>query len=371
VSSAFIGVALAGLAPLIGCRPDVAGRPLPSPVVEYEGQELDQKTLKMLLEPNTAVYGSSEPGGAEAFPDGEAYRVGPGDSLTLAVYGHPELSLVTYTGTISSGGGRPPTGLLVDNDGTSQLPLIGTVNVAGKTVAELRAYLEQELGKYIKEPKVTVQVAYNGSIRYYLMGQFQSPGMKVSDRPLRLLEAMALGGSVSLEKASLRTAYVARGGKRLPINFYRLVRDGDLTQNIKLLPGDIVMVPDNTAEQVFVFGASAATRSAQVPFLNSRLSIVQALAAAGFGFRERFQSRLSKVRVIRSDGAKGELFVVNVSAILAGDAAPFPLVPGDVIVVPPTGFTNWNLALEQVLPSIQTVGGVLQPFVQIRYLQNN
>ena len=75
--------------------------------------------------------------------------------------------------------------------------------------------------------------------------------------------------------------------------------------------------------------------------------------------------------VIRSVGDSGELFVVNASKIVAGKAAPFLLEPGDVVYVPPRAFTNFNEALNQLLPTLQTVAGVLQPFVQIRYLQQN
>jgi polysaccharide export outer membrane protein len=301
--------------------------------------------------------------------DGDAYRVGPGDSLIVAVYGHPELALATYSNPNILG--VKPVGLVIDNDGTIQFPLLGSVSVAGKTLEQLRAYLQQELALYVKDPKVTVQLSFNGSIRYYLLGQFNQPGLKFSDRPLRLLEALSLAGSVQMERASLRGAYVARNSKRLPINFRRLLRDGDLKQNIPLRSGDIVMVPDNTVEQAFVFAGAANTnaRGGAVPFRNGRLNLLQALAQAGYGFRERTQGRLSQTHIIRSDGDRGELFVVNASKILSGEAAPFELFPGDVVFVPMRAITSWNQVLEQLLPTLQTVAGLLQPFVQIRYLQ--
>jgi polysaccharide export outer membrane protein len=302
-----------------------------------------------------------------------AYRVGPGDAVLVAVYNHPELSLAPYAGSTSNVSNGRLAGFLVDNDGSVQFPLIGSVKIAGKSVDQIRVFLEHELARYVKDPKVTAQVVFSGSIRYYLLGQFTNPGMKYSDRPLRLLEAMALGGGVALDKASLRSAYVARNNKRLPVNFRRLLRDGDLEENIALRPGDIVFVPDTRAEQVFVFGAAASSnpRGGVVPFSNGRLDIVQALAAAGFGFRDRAQGRLSKTRVIRSEGDTGQYFVVNVNKILKGQAAPFWLAPGDVVFVPPTAITTWNQALEQLIPTLQTVAGLLQPFVQIRFLQNS
>ncbi len=301
--------------------------------------------------------------------DGEAYRIGPGDTVMVAVFGHPELSIAHYAGTTFSPNGRL-AGLVVDNDGSVQFPLVGSVNVAGKPTDELRAFMQEQLSVYIKDPKVTVQVVFAGSIRYYLLGQFTDPGLKYSDRPLRLLEALSLGGSVQMERASLRNGYLARNGKRLPVDFLRLVREGDLTQNIKLRSGDVIMVPDNASEQAFVFGGSVGSNPAggSVPFINGRLTLLQALARAGFGFRERVQAKLSEVRIIRSQGDRGELFVVDAERILAGEAAPFELVPGDIVFVPTTALTDWNQALEQLLPSLQTVSGLLTPFVQIKYL---
>lgn len=338
-----------------GGSPVVVSKPLPSPVVYAKPEALDPQVFE------TAV-GTRE---------GDAYRVGPGDSLLVAVYGHPELSIATYSGTGLTG--ARAAGFIIDNDGTIQFPLIGSVRVAGKSTDELRQYLETKLGLYLKEPRVTVQVNYAGSIRYYLLGQFTQPGLKFSDRPVRLLEALSLGGSIVLERASLRGAYIARDGKRLPIDFQRLVRQGDLKFNIPMHSGDVVVVPDNSGDQVFVFGGVIGERAGlgAVPFVNGRLDILQALAQAGFGFRERSQGVLSDTRVIRSEGDRGTLFVVDVEAILDGKAASFHLAPGDVIFVPTSALTDWNFAMGQILPTLQTVSGLLSPFVQIKYLRDS
>ncbi|HEX2659354.1 MAG TPA: polysaccharide biosynthesis/export family protein [Polyangia bacterium] len=351
-----------GIAGMLSCattdtRPVVASKQLPSPVVSRAEEVLDPSLL-------VAATGEAE---------GQPYHVGPGDTLLVAVYNHPELAISTYAGSIgaaaASSNGRT-AGLYVDNDGSVQFPLIGSVAVAGKTVDELRQFLEQALARFVKDPKVTVQVIFNGSIRYYLLGQFTQPGMKFADRPMNLLEALSLGGSIALDHASLAGAYVARRGKRLPVNFRRLLRDGDMSQNISLRAGDTVVVPDNLAEQAFVFGGSAGSnsRGGAVPFLNGRLDILQALAQAGIGFRERAQGRLSEVRVIRSDADRGTFFVLDVNKILRGEAGSFLLAPGDIVFVPETAITSWNEAILQILPSLQTISGLLNPFVQIKYL---
>lgn len=337
-----------------GSRPPVTVKSLPSPVLSMRGENLDPALLDDSI------------GGRE----GEPYRVGPGDTLLVAVYGHPELSIAPYAGSTLTSQGNRLAGLVVDNDGSIQFPLLGSVNIAGKTSRELQQFLERALLPYVKDPQVTVQVVFTGSIRYYLLGQFAQPGLKYSDRPLRLLEGLSLGGSVLLDKASLRTAYVARGAKRLPVDFSRLILDGDMRQNIKLKSGDVVIVPDKSSEQAFVFGGAVGSnpRGGAVPFRNGRLTLLQALIEAGFGMREHAEGNLSSTYVIRSAGARGYFYVVDAQRILDGEAAPFELAPGDVIYVPPTGLASWNEALEQLLPTLQTVSGLLTPFVQIKYL---
>jgi polysaccharide export outer membrane protein len=303
--------------------------------------------------------------------EGDPYRLGPGDTLIVAVYEHPELSIAPYVPMNVTSGGRP-VGLLVDNDGTIQLPLVGSVRAEGHTTDELRLLLEEKLSVFIKEPHATVQLFFAGNIRYFLLGQFTNPGLKFADRPMSLLEAIGLGGSIDMEHASLATAYVARKGKKLPIDFRRLVLEGDMMQNIRLKSGDVVVVPDHQNEQAFVFGGLAGSNPSggAVPFVNGRLTLLQALARAGFGQQEQFFSQLSAVHVIRSEGNHGELFVVDAGAILEGEAAPFDLAPGDVVYVPPTALATWDQVLNGLIPFLQTVSGVLQPFVQIKYLQH-
>ncbi|MET0282823.1 MAG: polysaccharide biosynthesis/export family protein [Polyangiales bacterium] len=338
-----------------GCGAAVTRKIVPSSVISRKEERLDPALMQQLVGER----------------DGDAYRIGPGDQLLVAVYGHPELAIATYAGASTVGSARGA--LTVDNDGSMQLPLIGSVKVAGKTQDQLRKYLETELAVYVRDPKVTVQVTAHQTTRYYLLGQFVSPGIKFTDRPLRLLEAIGLGGSVAFSTASLRTAYLARNGKKLPINFRRLLREGDLSQNIPLHTGDVVMVPDNTFEQVFVFAGApnGAAKGGPVPFRNGRLTLMQALATAGYGYRDRALAKLAQTRLIRSEGERAELFVIDASKIIKGEAGDFELEPGDVVFVPARAFTTWNMAVEQLIPTLQTVSGLMNPLVQIRYLERS
>jgi polysaccharide export outer membrane protein len=126
------------------------------------------------------------------------------------------------------------------------------------------------------------------------------------------------------------------------------------------------VIPSSANENAFVFGA--VTKPGAVLFNSGSLSLLQALSDAGLDLAAYTNSELSAVRVIRAGGRSAEFFVVNASMIMDGTATSFALRPGDIVFVPPTTVATWNQALSELLPSLNTISAVLNPFVSIRYL---
>jgi len=234
------------------------------------------------------------------------------------------------------------------------------------TTAQLQAHLTHLYKHYVIDPQISVQLQEARSIRYYLLGEFNKPGLVYSSRPLNLLEAMSLGDSVDLSKADLRSAYVIQNGQKLPVNFHKLILGADLQQNIPLKTGDTVVIPTVSTMQAYVFGA--VIKPGPVPFVDGRLSLLQALSDAGMNTTSLTTAQLSDVRIIRSEGASGTFYVVNAQRILEGKAAPFYLKSGDIVFVPQTTISSWNQVLQLLLPSLQTVSALLNPFVSIKFL---
>ncbi len=74
-------------------------------------------------------------------------------------------------------------------------------------------------------------------------------------------------------------------------------------------------------------------------------------------------------RSIRSlSTTRGELLIVDFDKILRGEALPLPLMQGDIVYVPRSNFGAWNDALNEMLPSLQAISTILQPFVQLKFL---
>lgn len=315
---------------------------LASPVVSVKKQHLDQNEMHY----------------AEAKPS--AYRLGPGDAISVSVYMHPELSTPQPGVTTSDGGA------LITSDGTVGLPLIGDVKLGGLTIKQAQERLTADYGNDINDANVTVQLVTAHSLRYYLLGDFSQPGVKYPGRELTLLEALSLGGSLNVGNADLYQAYVAQDGRKVPVDIRELLLDGDLSQNIVLQPGATVVVPPASDEKAFVFGSVG--KPGAIDFQGGRLTLLQALASANMDLTNFSAARLSQVRVIRAHGAGADFIVVDAAKILHGEAMPFSLEPGDIVFIPPTEVASWNQVLDMVLPSLNTISGVLNPFVSLKYL---
>ncbi|UFS69765.1 polysaccharide biosynthesis/export family protein [Geomonas sp. RF6] len=286
------------------------------------------------------------------------YRVGPGDILLIDVNGRPEFIVATPGNNGKAQGSR------VDGAGNIHLPMAGAVQVGGLTLSEIEGKLSAIFRKYLQNPWVVAEVLEYKSQPVYLLGQFRASGTYYMDRPLTLLQGIALGNGFD-STASLSGARLIRNGKTLPVDIYNLLQGGDTTQNAWLKGGDTIYIPDNRNQQVFIFGA--VKKPGPVPITPGGLNLAQAIASAelretGYDFHH--------VRIIRSISAtRGELQVVDFDRVLRGQALPIPLEQGDIIYVPKSGFGTWNDVIADILPSLQTVSAVLQPFVSIKFLK--
>jgi polysaccharide export outer membrane protein len=294
------------------------------------------------------------------YNENRPYELGPNDVISVSVYLHPELSAPTLGSTTGNGG------VMVTSDGTVGLPLVGNVKVGGLTTTQAQRRIQDAYATYINNPNVTVQLVGPQSLRYYLLGEFSSPGVKYPGRALDLLDALSLGGSVNLSNADLYQAYVANGTQKLPVDLHALLVDGDLNQNIVLDPGDTIVIPPSSTEDAFVFGSVG--KPGSVPFQAGSLSLLQALSVADMDLTNYSASKLGQIHIIRTHGNTANFIIVDARKIVDGQALPFKLQPGDVVYVPANGLASWNQIINLLLPSLNTINGVLNPAVSVKYL---
>ncbi len=162
----------------------------------------------------------------------ERYRLGPGDAINISVWRNPELSVSVPV--------RP--------DGHVSAPLIGDVDVGGKTPEAVAAIITERLGEFVQDPQVSVIVTGVASAEYLTrvrvtgaVRQARSvphrPGMTVMDL---VLEA---GGPTEFASPS-RTRLYRAGSDPRDIDLDAILRRGDLQTNFQLRPGDVITIPE-------------------------------------------------------------------------------------------------------------------------------
>jgi polysaccharide biosynthesis/export protein len=162
--------------------------------------------------------------------DPSIYRVGPEDMLELSVWHEDALKKE----------------VLVRPDGGISYPLIGEVQVAGKTVLEIREEIRQRLEKFVPDAAVSVTIIKIGSQRIYVIGKVNKPGEFPVGRYVDVLQALSMAGGLTPFADSNDIRVMRRDGVRqvvLPFEYGRVVRGDKLEQNIQLRAGDVVVVP--------------------------------------------------------------------------------------------------------------------------------
>lgn len=168
---------------------------------------------------------------------GDVFRLGPGDVFDLSVYG--EVATEERTPTFS---GR----YNVDPDGNIQVHFMGTLRVEGLTLDETRQLINSALGEYLLKPDVTVSLVSTSSRYVYVLGQIARQQRLTIGTRDTVLDVIARSGG-ELYDARLDGIKVIRGGLADPevitVNLLATIRGGDFSENIGVMPGDIIYVP--------------------------------------------------------------------------------------------------------------------------------
>jgi protein involved in polysaccharide export with SLBB domain len=286
-------------------------------------------------------------------PGTTPFTLGPGDRLEIEILGNLNSRAVTAVGP----------------DGKIYYFLLPGMNVWGLTLAETRDLLQRELGKYLTEPQLTVTLREVSSKHVWLLGRLSKPGVYPMAAPMSLLEAISLAGgtassgtTVTLQElADLRHSFVMRQGQLLPVDFTRLLREGDTSQNIYLQPDDFVYVPAASLQQIYVLGA---IRAPHAVAYTDGMTLVSALASASgattvdwfvpgnYGVTP--DADLSHVAIVRGSLSEPKLSVVDYGAVLKGKTRDVLLEPGDIVYVPNTPYSTLKRFLNTILGTFIT-----------------
>lgn len=160
------------------------------------------------------------------------YLIGPGDTVSIVVFRNPELSMSVPV--------RP--------DGMVAAPLVEDLPAIGKDATTLARDIEKALAKFIREPSVTVVVTgfvgpYSEQVR--VVGEAARPQTMPYRQRMTLLDVMiAAGGITDFADGNAATILrTAEGGRQYSVRIRDLLKRGDVSANVEMRPGDVVIIP--------------------------------------------------------------------------------------------------------------------------------
>lgn len=225
------------------------------------------------------------PGAANPLTPNPLTPLGPGDSVTLHVFGQPDMDSV----------------LAVADDGTIRVPLVGSVQVGGVSADEAARRVEKAFkdGGYFVSPHVSLNVTQSLSQRISVLGEVRTPGRYPIDSKTTILDLLAEAGGPT-ELAS-NTVYIVRnepggGVKRYPVALQGLTTSGGVGAGQALRAGDSVFVP--RAEQFYILGE---VQKPSMYKLEPNLTVIQAISIAG-GVTPKGSDRRVEIKRVGKDG---------------------------------------------------------------------
>jgi polysaccharide export outer membrane protein len=178
--------------------------------------------------------GAAPPAPAAAATQDYTYVIGAGDSLNIIVWRNPELSLSVPV--------RP--------DGKVSAPLVEELVVQGKTSSEVARDIEKKLSTYVRDPVVTVIVTsfvgpFSEQIR--VVGEAARPQFLPFRQKMTLLDVMiAVGGLTDFASGNRATILrTSEGNKQYAVRLNDLIKRGDVSANVEMRPGDILIIPQS------------------------------------------------------------------------------------------------------------------------------
>jgi len=178
-----------------------------------------------------AVAGEPAALSAQAAPPlPQDYLIGAGDLLGLEVWKD-----TTLTRT-----------LVVLADGKVNIPLIGEVSVANRTIAQVKKELEERLSRFVPEPVLTLEVKQCNSLFIYVLGRVNSPGRTALASTVNVMQALAIHGGLNpfANQNGIKIYRTENGTQRVMSFHYDEVTKRDrVGENVDLMRGDVIFVP--------------------------------------------------------------------------------------------------------------------------------
>lgn len=265
-------------------------------------------------------------------------RIGEGDLLNISLHHPLRADIAQAVASVNAN-----FGFRIHN-GQIKLPDIPSFPVEGLTLQEAKERIEDEYRLQNQDVEVFVSYKDRPEKKVDLLGLVQQSSVPLK-AGMHLFEV--LSQAKIAPQANLFKSYVVRGDQLLPVDLTRLVREGDMSQNIAMRGGDKVYIAESSSASLMVLGEVGKERVIDLP--SGTMTLRQAIAEAG-GIPYSGDKRY--IQVIRGNLVCPKIYTLHWEHIVRLPSDSLLLMPGDIVYVAAKPIAEWNRFVNQILPTI-------------------
>lgn len=273
------------------------------------------------------------------------YRLSSGDVLSIQLWAYPEITPPIQDATNIKAVGYP-----IDSNGNVQLPLVGSVRIAGKTLAETNRFLHSQFAKYLKHPDVVVRVLSYEGRRYFVNGQVMKSGQyTLNDQPISIYTALGQAGGIDTKTGDTTNIQLIRNGQTYNLNTIQLEKQGLSLHQLLIQPNDTIFVHTKQDQKLYVMGESS--RSQALTLRDQGMTLSDVLGESE-GISP-YSASAARIYVMRTDlnTKQSTIYHLNLSSL--GNLAlanQFAMQKNDIVYIDATGLTRWQRIMNQIIP---------------------
>ncbi|MDA3440673.1 polysaccharide biosynthesis/export family protein [Acinetobacter bereziniae] len=273
------------------------------------------------------------------------YRLSSGDVLSIQLWAYPEITPPIQDATNIKAVGYP-----IDSNGNVQLPLVGSVRIAGKTLAETNRFLHNQFAKYLKHPDVVVRVLSYEGRRYFVNGQVMRSGQyTLNDQPISIYTALGQAGGIDTKTGDTTNIQLIRNGQTYNLNTIQLEKQGLSLHQLLIQPNDTIFVHTKQDQKLYVMGESS--RSQALTLRDQGMTLSDVLGESE-GISP-YSASAARIYVMRTnlDTKQSTIYHLNLSSL--GNLAlanQFAMQKNDIVYIDATGLTRWQRIMNQIIP---------------------
>jgi polysaccharide export outer membrane protein len=259
-----------------------------------------------------------------------------GDLLTITVYHHSRqdwMNDVMHLNNLRGG--------IKVIDGKVAIPELAPTIVEGLTLKEAKEKIRDELRKEIKDADVYVKMREKKTTHSVLLSGLVAGREIPVDGNTTLFEVLSRARIVG--EANLFASYVLRNDRPISVDMFKLLKDGDMSQNIIMQPGDKIYIAQASDHFIVVMGEVRAPRT--IPVISGRISLRKALAIA-HGIP--FTGSRNHIQVIRGGICHPKIYDLSLDCILSEPNHNLLLIPGDIVYISRKPISHWNMYISEL-----------------------